>query len=98
MAVLAAWLIRLLGWGFCRARLYYRAASHIDGTASVLVGVAANQAMQTKRLICIDELFPLYSMMRFSSDINQEPLDWTTGPHRPDSKQDTSEQSKTVHT
>jgi hypothetical protein len=57
--VLATWLIRLLGWGFCKVRPYCRAASHIDGAASVLVGIAGNQAMQTKQLICIDELFPL---------------------------------------
>jgi predicted dehydrogenase len=38
---------------------YNRQASHIDGAASVLVGIAANQAMQTGRMVCIDELFPL---------------------------------------
>ena len=36
-----------------------RAASHIDGAASVLVGIAANEAMRTGRLVQIDELFPL---------------------------------------
>jgi predicted dehydrogenase len=42
---------------------YHRAASHIDGAASVLVGIAANQAMSTGQMVCIDELFPLSSMM-----------------------------------
>ncbi|HRA66782.1 MAG TPA: Gfo/Idh/MocA family oxidoreductase [Caldilinea sp.] len=36
-----------------------RAASHIDGAASVLVGIAANEAMRTGRLVQIDELFRL---------------------------------------
>jgi len=40
---------------------YHRAASHIDGAASVLVGIAANQAMSTGRMVCIDDLFPLSS-------------------------------------
>ena len=43
---------------------YNRAASHVDGAASVLVGIAANQAMQTGQMVCIDDLFPLSSMMR----------------------------------
>jgi len=47
---------------------YNRAASHIDGAASVLVGIAANQAMQTGRLVKIDELFPLSSMMEGRSN------------------------------
>jgi len=36
-----------------------RAASHIDGAASVLVGIAANESMRAGRLIHIDELFNL---------------------------------------
>ncbi|GAB4529657.1 MAG: Gfo/Idh/MocA family oxidoreductase [Anaerolineae bacterium] len=43
---------------------YHRAASHIDGAASVLVGIAANQAMSTGQLIHIDDLFPLSSVMK----------------------------------
>ncbi|MCA9908852.1 MAG: gfo/Idh/MocA family oxidoreductase, partial [Anaerolineae bacterium] len=39
--------------------LYHRAASHIDGAASVIVGIAANQSMAEGRLITIDDLFPL---------------------------------------
>lgn len=39
---------------------YNRAASHLDGAASVLVGIAANQAMQTGQMVCIDDLFPLF--------------------------------------
>jgi hypothetical protein len=42
---------------------FCRAASHIDGAASVLVGIAANQAMHSGRMECIEELFPLASMM-----------------------------------
>lgn len=38
---------------------YHRAASHIDGAASVLVGISANRSMQTGQLITIDDLFPL---------------------------------------
>ncbi len=42
---------------------YHRAASHIDGAASVLVGIAANQAMRTGQMVCIEDLFPLAGMM-----------------------------------
>ncbi len=38
---------------------YNRAASHIDGAASILVGIAGNQAMKTGQMVQIDELFPL---------------------------------------
>ncbi len=44
--------------------LYHRAASHVDGAASVLVGIAANQAMQSGQMVCIEDLFPLASMMQ----------------------------------
>jgi predicted dehydrogenase len=43
---------------------YHRAASHIDGAASVLVGIAANRAMTTGRIVCIDDLFPLSSVVK----------------------------------
>ncbi len=43
---------------------YHRAASHIDGAVSVLVGIAANQAMQSGQMVCIEDLFPLASMMQ----------------------------------
>jgi predicted dehydrogenase len=43
---------------------YQRAASHIDGAASVLVGIAANQSMRTGRLVSIDALFPLSSIIK----------------------------------
>lgn len=43
---------------------YHRAASHIDGAASVLVGIAANQAMTNGKMICIEDLFPLSTMMK----------------------------------
>lgn len=38
---------------------YNRAASHIDGAASVLVGIAANQSLETGKLLRIEELFSL---------------------------------------
>jgi predicted dehydrogenase len=41
---------------------YHRAASHIDGAASVLVGIAANRAMKTEQMVVIDDLFPLSAM------------------------------------
>ncbi len=50
---------------------YRRAASHIDGAASVLVGIAANRAMQTEQLVYIEDLFPLSSMMHFLSGIKE---------------------------
>lgn len=37
---------------------FRRAASHIDGAASVLVGIAANEAMRRGRSVQIDQLFP----------------------------------------
>src|SRR5574341_194134 len=42
---------------------YRRAASHLDGAASVLVGIAANQAISTGQPVQIDDLFPLSAMM-----------------------------------
>lgn len=41
---------------------FHRAASHVDGAASVLVGIAANQSMQTGQIVCIEDLFPLAAM------------------------------------
>ena len=38
---------------------YHRAASHIDGAASVLVGISGNIAMQTGQMVNVAELFPL---------------------------------------
>lgn len=38
---------------------YNRAASHIDGAASILVGIAANLSIESGRLIEIDDLFKL---------------------------------------
>lgn len=38
---------------------FRRAASHIDGAASILVGIAANESMQTGKAVSIDDLFPL---------------------------------------
>ena len=36
-----------------------RAASHIDGAASILVGIAANESMRTNKMVSIDDLFLL---------------------------------------
>lgn len=44
---------------------YHRAASHVDGAASVLVGIAANQSMQTGQMVDIEKLFPLAAMKGF---------------------------------
>jgi predicted dehydrogenase len=38
---------------------FKRAASHIDGAASILVGIAANEAMQTGKMVSIDDLYVL---------------------------------------
>ena len=38
---------------------YNRAASHIDGAASILLGIAANKSLESKQLINVDELLPL---------------------------------------
>jgi len=38
---------------------YHRAASHIDGAASILVGIAANLSMKTQKQIDISDLFEL---------------------------------------
>jgi hypothetical protein len=42
---------------------YHRAASHLDGAASILTGIAANESIATGRLIQIDDLFPLSTLM-----------------------------------
>jgi predicted dehydrogenase len=39
------------------------AASHIDGAASVLVGIAANQSMASGQCVVVDDLFPLSSLV-----------------------------------
>lgn len=39
---------------------FNRAASHIDGAASILLGIAANKSLETKQLIQIDDLLKLY--------------------------------------
>ncbi|HLZ63797.1 MAG TPA: Gfo/Idh/MocA family oxidoreductase [Ktedonosporobacter sp.] len=38
---------------------FQRAASHVDGAASILVGIAANESMRTGRMVSIDDLFVL---------------------------------------
>src|SRR6185369_9007678 len=38
---------------------FHRAASPIDGAASILVGIAANESIRTGKLIQIDDLFVL---------------------------------------
>lgn len=38
---------------------YHRAASHIDGAASILVGISANRAIETRTLVKVNDLFPL---------------------------------------
>lgn len=38
---------------------FKRAASHIDGAASIMLGIAANRAMETNQPVRVDDLFPL---------------------------------------
>ncbi len=38
---------------------FNRAASHIDGAASILLGVAANRAIETGQPVDVDDLFPI---------------------------------------
>jgi hypothetical protein len=38
---------------------YGRAASHVDGAASLLVGFAANESMRTGALVRTEDLFPM---------------------------------------
>jgi predicted dehydrogenase len=38
---------------------FKRAASHIDGAASILVGIAGNESMKTGKMVVIDDLFVL---------------------------------------
>jgi hypothetical protein len=38
---------------------YQRAATHIDGAAAALVGIAGNQAMLTGKMVAIDDLLTL---------------------------------------
>ncbi len=38
---------------------FKRAASHIDGAASILLGIAANRSLETKQLIVVDDLLKL---------------------------------------
>lgn len=37
----------------------HRAASHIDGAASILVGISANESIQTGKMVVVDDLFVL---------------------------------------
>jgi predicted dehydrogenase len=46
---------------------YHRAASHIDGAASVLVGISANLSMAQGRLITVDDVFPLGELVKSAS-------------------------------
>ena len=38
---------------------FHRAASHIDGAASILVGISGNISMETGQLVTVDDLFKL---------------------------------------
>ncbi|WP_169461031.1 Gfo/Idh/MocA family oxidoreductase [Ktedonobacter racemifer] len=41
------------------ADAFNRAASHIDGAASILVGIASNESMRTGKMVVVDDLFVL---------------------------------------
>ncbi len=38
---------------------FNRAASHIDGAASILLGIAANRSMETGQPVLVDDLLKL---------------------------------------
>lgn len=38
---------------------FHRAASHIDGAASILVGISANESLKTGKMVNVQDLFPL---------------------------------------
>ncbi len=38
---------------------FHRAATHIDGAASILMGIAANESIATGQVVDVDSLFPL---------------------------------------
>ena len=46
---------------------FNRTASHIDGAASILVGICGNIAMQTGKMVTVDELFRLPERVKHSS-------------------------------
>lgn len=48
---------------------FHRAASHIDGAASIMVGIAANRAMETNQPVRIDDLFPLPEKSESMADL-----------------------------
>jgi hypothetical protein len=50
---------------------FNRAASHLAGAASILMGIAGNEAMRTKRLIVVDEMFPLSEKMARLNNTNE---------------------------
>jgi hypothetical protein len=56
---------------------YERAATHVDGAASLLVGFAANESMRTERLVRTDDLFRLPERERRSASGRRDrsPLD-----------------------
>jgi hypothetical protein len=38
---------------------FNRAASHVDGAASIMTGIAANESLRRQMPIRVDDLFPL---------------------------------------
>lgn len=43
---------------------FHRAASHIDGAASIMMGIAANESIRTGNMINVDDLFDLSKIAR----------------------------------
>jgi hypothetical protein len=43
------------------ARSFQSPASHIDGAASILMGISANESMRTGQMVRVDDLFALPS-------------------------------------
>ena len=54
---------------------FNRAASHVDGAASILLGIAANQSINTGRLIHIDDLFSLSPLLPANKEQPEKALD-----------------------
>ena len=54
---------------------YQRAASHIDGAASILVGIAGNLSMETKQAVKINDLFPLTTYANGNQDFEIDTVD-----------------------
>jgi predicted dehydrogenase len=51
---------------------YHRAASHIDGAASIMMGIAANESIRTGQMIRVDDLFDLSGVIQRTQQPNAD--------------------------